>query len=197
VMIGSGTLDETAADHLFTGEHIYPKAAELYRNYRREVLGKASPPETVVVSASGVLNLGRAVFRTPGMRARILTTAVGGERLRAAGVERLSTTEVRVLSDAGALLAPAAMLEDLRAGAGAGLLLHEGGPTLFGQFVSAGLVDEFFLTLAPQIAGRNPEHPRPAMVSGIEFSPESAPWLRIVSVKQGGDHLYLRYARNW
>jgi riboflavin biosynthesis pyrimidine reductase len=59
--------------------------------------------------------------------------------------------------------------------------------------VAASLVDEFFLTMAPQIAGRNLERPRPAMVWGTEFLPETAPWLNILGVKQSGDHLYLRY----
>jgi riboflavin biosynthesis pyrimidine reductase len=66
----------------------------------------------------------------------------------------------------------------LRTTLGVHLLLHKGGPTLFGQFVAAGLIDEFFLTLAPQIAGRIVERPRPAMISGTEFFPDTAPWLK-------------------
>jgi len=37
-----------------------------------------------------------------------------------------------------------------RPGRFAGFLLHEGGPTLFGQFLAAEAVDELFLTLSPQ-----------------------------------------------
>jgi len=73
-------------------------------------------------------------------------------------------------------------------------LLHEGGPGLFGSFVGEGLVDEFFLTIAPQLAGRKPETKRPGMIEGVEFLPRNAPWLELVSVKQSGDHLYLRHA---
>jgi riboflavin biosynthesis pyrimidine reductase len=73
------------------------------------------------------------------------------------------------------------------------LLLHEGGPTLFGHFLAARLVDELFLTLAPQIAGRNGEHPRPGLVADAEFVPETAPWLTLVIAKQQQSHLYLRY----
>jgi riboflavin biosynthesis pyrimidine reductase len=193
VMVGSGTLHATAPDHLWIPEYMYPKAAEAYRIYRQTVLGKPAYPSTVIVSASGVVDLERAAFRTPGIKVQIVTTLKGRDRLIAAGVDRLDTTEVTVLDDSDLLVAPATILKFLRTTKGVCLLLHEGGPTLFGQFVAAGLVDEFFLTLAPQIAGRNRERPRPAMVWGTEFLPETAPWLNILGVKQSGDHLYLRY----
>jgi len=77
---------------------------------------------------------------------------------------------------------------------GVRLLLHEGGPGLFGSFVAEGLVDEFFLTIAPHLAGRTVGTIRPGMVEGVEFLPRNAPWLDLLSVKQSGDHLYLRHA---
>jgi len=43
----------------------------------------------------------------------------------------------------------------------------KGGATLFGHFMAQGLVDEVFLALAPQIAGRTSERPRPGMVAGV------------------------------
>jgi riboflavin biosynthesis pyrimidine reductase len=193
IMVGSGTLHATAADHLWIPEYIYPEAAEAYKIYRQTVLRKPDYPSTVIVSANGVVDLDRAVFRTSGINVQIVTTRKGRDRLIAAGVDRLGTTEVTVFDDSDLLIAPAAILKFLRTAKGVRLLLHEGGPTLFGQFVAAGLVDEFFLTVAPQIAGRNLERPRPAMVWGTEFLPETAPWLRILSVKQNGDHLCLRY----
>lgn len=193
IMVGSGTLHATAPDHLWIPEFMYSKAAEVYRIYRQTVLRKPDYPSTVIVSASGVVDLERAVFRTPGIVVQIVTTLKGRDRLIAAGVDRLGTTEVTVLDDSDLLVAPAAMLKFLRMTKGVRLLLHEGGPTLFGQFVAAGLVDELFLTMAPQIAGRNLERPRPAIAWGTEFLPETAPWLRILGVKQSGDHLCLRY----
>ena len=81
---------------------------------------------------------------------------------------------------------------------GVSLLLNEGGPTLFGRFVANGCVDELFLTIAPQVAGRNRQPLRPGFIAGVEFLPEAAPWLDIVSVKERGNHLYLRYsAGSW
>ena len=78
---------------------------------------------------------------------------------------------------------------------GVRMLLHEGGPTLFGQFLAAEAVDELFMTLSPQIAGRKADAIRPALVQGVEFVPERAPWFQLLSLKQKAEHLYLRYRR--
>ena len=54
-------------------------------------------------------------------------------------------------------------------------------------------VDELFLTLSPQIAGRTARTNRPGIVRGVEFVPNSAPWYQLLSLRQRADHLYLRY----
>jgi riboflavin biosynthesis pyrimidine reductase len=66
---------------------------------------------------------------------------------------------------------------------------------LFGQFLAAEAVDELFLTLSPQIAGRKTDTARPGIVQGMEFLPAMAPWFHLLSVKQMAEHLYLRYQR--
>jgi hypothetical protein len=60
--------------------------------------------------------------------------------------------------------------------------------------VANGCVDELFHTLALQAAGRNRQPLRPGLVAGVEFLPEAAPRLDIVSVKERGNYLYLRYS---
>lgn len=197
VMIGAGTLHATDASHSWTADAIYPEAGKLYDVYRKAVLGKPKPPETIVVSASGVVDLERPMFHTSTIAIRIITTAKGRDRLRSIGAHKLPATELTVLDSSAQLIAPDTILEFLRAQCGVSLLLHEGGSTLFGEFVAARLVDEFFLTVAPQIAGCTPDKPRPTLVSGTEFQPETAPWLRVLSVKQSGDHLYLRYGSGY
>ena len=191
-MMGSGTLHDTAPDHLFVADRVYPEARDLYARYRSEILQKKVPPLHVVVSGSGRIDLTRAVFRTPGIRTLIVTTKAGGDLLAASGAGSLVSTEVRPLD--GPNIAPAAILELLHAEFGVSMLLHEGGPTLFGKFVADGCVDELFLTIASQVAGRNTPPPRPGLIAGVRFSPETAPWLDLVSVKQRGNHLYLRYS---
>ena len=42
---------------------------------------------------------------------------------------------------------------------GASRVLVEGGATLNGELIPLGLVDEYFLTLAPRIAGGDSAHP--------------------------------------
>jgi hypothetical protein len=56
------------------------------------------------------------------------------------------------------------------------------------------LLDELFLTLAPQVAGRDTSTERPGLVTGQRFAPEHPLWGTLVSVKRGGNHLFLRYA---
>jgi riboflavin biosynthesis pyrimidine reductase len=73
------------------------------------------------------------------------------------------------------------------------LLLHEGGPTTFGQFLAANMIDELFLTLASQIAGRQSLAQRPSIAGETLFSPEMAPWFGLRSIKRAWDHLLLRY----
>ena len=174
---------------------MYRDAAALYEQFRKEVLAKPEPPFNVIVSGSGRVDLSRRMFQSGDVPVRIVTTSKGADRLRVAGASVLPTTEVLVLNHSDGAITPATMLEALHAQCGVRMLLHEGGPTLYGEFIRAGLVDEMFVTLAPQLAGSSPAMPRPNMVWGTEFIPENAPQLRIVSAKQSADHLYLRYAR--
>ena len=93
-------------------------------------------------------------------------------------------------------MAPLAILQIAQSQLGVRTLLHEGGPTLFGQFLAAEAVDELFLTLSPQIAGREGDAIRPGLVEGIEFMPDRSPGFQLLSVKQRAEHLYLRYGRS-
>jgi hypothetical protein len=65
---------------------------------------------------------------------------------------------------------------------------------LQGDFFAGPVLDELFLTLAPQIAGRDEEFDRPGLVMGKRFAPENPLWGALVSVKRGENHLFLRYA---
>jgi hypothetical protein len=54
-------------------------------------------------------------------------------------------------------------------------------------------LDELFLTLAPQIAGRDRSVERPGLVAGKRFAAEHPLWGTLIGVKRGGSHLFLRY----
>ncbi len=195
VMVGASTLREAGRRHVLTAQSVSPSASAAYERYRQHVLRKPPYPISVIVSGSGSVDLELATFCAPEARAIIITTDAGKDRLCAKGVEALPSTEVRVIPAAANLLPAPAILDLLWREFGVRLLLHEGGPGLFGTFAAAGLVDEFFLTIAPQLAGRTSGTRRPGMVEGVEFQPQNAPWLELLSVKQSGDHLYLRHSR--
>jgi riboflavin biosynthesis pyrimidine reductase len=194
VMVGAGTLRDVSVKSLWTPEYVYPDAKHLYAEYRA-ALGKPEYPLLVIVSGSGQLELERAIFRTPAMRTVVITTAAGKDELTRRGAATLSSVEVHTLDPGDGGIAPDATLQLLQSQYGVKTLLHEGGPTLFGQFLAAEAVDELFLTLSPQIAGRKGDATRPAVVQGVEFVPDSAPWFELVSVKEKAAYLYLRYRR--
>jgi hypothetical protein len=50
------------------------------------------------------------------------------------------------------------------------------------------------LPLAPQVAGRDGHIERGGIVAGKIFAPEHPLWGKLLSVKLGGSHLFLRYA---
>jgi len=195
VMIGAGTLHEVSAKGLWTPESTYPDAKRLYAEYRVNALHKPEYPLLVIVSGSGQLELDRAIFRTTLMRTVVITTSAGRDELRRRGAATLDSVEIQALNSSSGSIAPRAILQLLQSQFGVKTLLHEGGPTLFGQFLAADAVDELFLTLSPQIAGRERDITRPALVQGVQFLPDSAPWYQIVSVKEQAAYLYLRYRR--
>lgn len=192
VVFGSGTLHEDSG-HVRIPEFIYPPAKDLYLAFRQKVLKKPNHPLNVVITGSGKINLVEPTFHTPELRTLIITTKDGRNRLERDHGDALSLTEVRAISE-GNTVSPAAILELLYEEFGVRLLLHEGGPTLFGEFLTAGLVDELFLTLAPQVAGRTAAIPRPGFAERSAFLPQAAPWFELVSLKVAQDDLFLRFA---
>ena len=144
----------------------------------------------MIVTGTGRLDLAGAVFHTPRTRVLILTTEQGKQRLSRSGSEALALVEVKALSTADQGISPSAILTLLKQEAGVELLLHEAGPTLFGEFLAGRFIDEVFLTVAPQIAGRVAAHPRPGLVATVEFSPAAAPWWELLSAKRASDYLF-------
>jgi riboflavin biosynthesis pyrimidine reductase len=195
VMVGAGTLNDVSAKSLWTPEYVYPDAKRLYAEYRVNALHKPEYPLLVIVSGSGQLELERAIFRTPAMRTVVITTSAGRDELTRRGTAASGSVEVHALDSSSGSIAPQAILQLLQSQFGVKTLLHEGGPTLFGRFLAADVVDELFLTLSPQIAGRKGDVIRPSVVQGVEFAPDSAPWFQVVGVKQQAAYLYLRYRR--
>jgi riboflavin biosynthesis pyrimidine reductase len=185
VLVGAGTVRAAPHDS-WTPDAIFPPAASEYARIRRRE-GLARQPLTVVVTGSGDLDLGHPGFSaTPIL---IATTPDGARRL---GQPPAANVEVAQMS--GPSIAAAELLA-LLARRGVGLVLCEGGPQLLAALVGADLVDELFLTVAPQIAGRSSGVPRPGLVEGLAFHAAQAPWWQLRSVDRAGSHLFLRYGR--
>jgi riboflavin biosynthesis pyrimidine reductase len=193
IVVGAGTLRDVSAKSLWTPEDVYPNAKHLYAEYRASVQHKSEYPLFVIVSGSGQLELERAIFRTPAVCTVVITTSAGRDELTRRGATTLGSVEIHALDSSSGRITPQAILQLLQSQFGVKMLLHEGGPTLFGQFLAAEVVDELFLTLSPQIAGRKGDATRPAVVQGMEFTPNSAPWFQMVSAKERAAYLYLRY----
>lgn len=195
IIVGARTVHDVSPKSLWIPEYTYPDAKLLYAEYRLNVLHQSEYPLLVIVSGSGRLELERAVFRTPGVHTVVITTSAGKDELTRRGATTLGPVEVHALNSSGGNIAPLSILRLLNLQFGVRMLLHEGGPTLFGQFLAAEAVDELFLTLSPQIAGRRGDAIRPALVQSVEFVPDSAPLFQLLSVKQKAEELYLRYRR--
>lgn len=198
VIIGSGTLHQDPG-HVRTALHIYPDLAGDFAALRQQYGQREANPLNVVVSASGQVDLDEPTFHQPDLRALIATTPAGQARL--AGVTLPPQTEVRAIpaitsggGDEAQGVDPSGLLALLGQEYGVRLALHEGGPHLIAAFLAAGLLDELFLTLAPQFAGRDVGRERPALLEGHAFAAGAAPWADLLSVKRAEAHLFLRYS---
>lgn len=189
VMVGAGTLHADSG-HIRTPSFIYPEAGDLYAAFRAQASGRRTHPLNVIVTGTGCLDLSEPTFHTPDLETLIVTTAEGERRLRSDHGQGLRVTQVRALAEGGPV-PPAAVTGVLQRDFGVELLLHEGGPRLLGAFLATGSVDELFLTVAPQVAGREVTR-RPGLAEGTAFLPETAPWFDLESVKRGSNHLFLR-----
>lgn len=189
VLAGSGTLRGDPG-HVRIPELIYPDGKDLYAALRKK-LGKPPLPLNVILTASGRVDLNEPTFHTDGLQAVIVTTEEGMARIESGRSDR-SHVAVRSTGERGST-SPEKVLKILYDEFQVRLLLHEGGPTIFGEFLAAKLIDELFLTLAPQIAGRGRNIQRPSLAGESLFLVETAPWLSLASIKRGSDHLLLRY----
>lgn len=197
VIIGSGTLGVDRR-HVWTAEAIFPKLADEYRRLRT-ALGKHGAPLNVIVSGSGGIDLRLPVFASGKVQALIVTTDAGARRLRRQKAP--DSVEIRAIRQSagaerhGASAIPArAILDEVRRVSRGKRILVEGGPRLLGDFYAEGLLDEQFLTLAPQIAGRKGGDRRLGLVMGKAFAPRDPLWGKLIDLRRGGSHLFLRYS---
>jgi riboflavin biosynthesis pyrimidine reductase len=188
VIVGAGTL-RSVHQHRWTAQYIYPPLTDAYQQLRSS-LCKSAPPLNVIVTSRGEVNLDLPVFRSGEVPVLLVTTVQGAERIHE---QRLPpSVQLSVVQNTGPLSARA-ILEAVHLARQCEVILVEGGPHIMGDFFAEQCLDELFLTLAPQIAGRDGHIERPGLVMGKRFAPEHPLWGTLVGLKRAGSHLFLRY----
>lgn len=188
VVVAAGTL-RAEPFHIWTAETIAPQFGAAYAQ-TRDLLGKSQPPLTVMVTSSGNLDLRLPVFQSGKTDVCIAAPEAVAKTIQ----ERNPPSHVRVVGLAGektvSIRAVLLAAQQLRQ---SDVILCEGGPHLMGDFLAERCLDELFLTLAPQVAGRDDPAQRPGFASGHTFAPERPLWSALADVRRVGSHLFLRY----
>lgn len=190
VIVGSGTL---AADpkHLWTPQAICPELADDYRRLAK-AMAKPRAALNVIVSAAGAVNLRLPVFSSGKVAAMIITTARGAKRLCRQRVP--DTVQIHAIQRRSGEISAAEILRAVDRAITGKRVLVEGGPRLLATFYKERLVDEQFLSLAPQLAGREMGDARMGLVMGKTFAPRDPLWGRLTDARQGSRLLFLRYS---
>ena len=186
VVIGAGNLRATPG-HQWTPAAVAGEDAAAVEAYRFARTGSAGPPPLVVVSLSGDLPAHVALDH-PATSVAVITTAAGGSRVRTA---HSRATVIEAGDQDG--ISGAEVVAAVTGALGPGLLLCEGGPSLFGRLIADRAVHELFLTISPRVAGRDHDHPRPGIVDGWAATPDALRRSALESVRRSDDHLFLRY----
>jgi riboflavin biosynthesis pyrimidine reductase len=190
VIVGSGTL---AADpeHVWTPEAICP---ELKSDYRRleATLRKSAAALNVIVSAAGTVDLRLPVFASGKVPALVVTTSRGAKQL----LKRKIPDSVRIhtLRRSSKEIPAREILAVVGRYITGRRILVEGGPRLLAAFYKERLLDEQFLSLAPQISGRQLGDSRMSLVMGETFAPQDPLWGKLVDARAGARLLFLRYS---
>jgi riboflavin biosynthesis pyrimidine reductase len=183
LVIGSGTMN-AAPRSLWSPEQAYPAAAAAYAELRTR-LGYPVELELAILTAGGTVDPAHPAFAAGAI---VLTTDAAAERLTAelpaaATVLSLGADEeidVRTAFD---------VLRDR----GHRRILSEGGPSVFGSLLEAGLIDELFLTVSPLLFGRIPAEERYGLVERADLLPGGPASARLLGVRRDKSHLFLRY----
>lgn len=175
IVVGAGTV---------RAEGYGPMVMDEQQVQWRRHAGLAEHPVFAMVSGRLDLDPGHRIFTEAPVRPIVITTGASpADRREALG----QVADVLVCGDDS--LDPVAVLDALTA-RGLTQVHCEGGPSLFGAFASAGMVDELCLTLSPQLVGGDAGR----ILAGD--LPEGAPrGLTLANVLRSTDALLLRYTR--
>lgn len=143
------------------GPTTVPEQLETYRPWEEEREGRPFLAMNFVATLDGRATIGGRsgpigsdtdTEMLVGLRTRFDAVMIGAGTKRAEGYENVSRRLVVVESGPDGRTDLPALLRTLHE-EGVRALLCEGGPTLHGALMAAGLVDELFLTTAPKLSG--------------------------------------------
>jgi len=189
IIIGSKNL-ATSPKHIWTPERVFPELAEEYRELRRK-MGKEETPLNVIVTANPKLDETLPIFQSGNVNVLIVSTAKGVKQIPK---EKFPKWVSIVEAGNGSLLSAKEILNAvMNARPKASIILLEGGPNLMGTFFAEKALDELFLTLSPQVAGRADTPERLGLVAGKILAPDNPSWGKLLEIKKAENHLFLRY----
>jgi riboflavin biosynthesis pyrimidine reductase len=177
VMVGAGTARTERYRRLL------PDAS---RRRRRRERGLSEEPLACIVSGRLDLPADLPLLADPAARVVIITASAASLPATGAQIDYVRAGREDRVDLAGALA-------ELGARFAARTVLCEGGPHLNSGLFAAGLVDELFLSLSPELAGgeSRPEE-RLRIVSGPELEPPVE--LKLAGALRSDSRLFLRYA---
>ena len=150
---------------------------------RRLAAGSSESPIKVTITASGDLDPSASFFTTGAVQKIVYTPSTAAAKTMDA------VGNVSEVVDAGDPLTLHTVLTDL-ADRGVRRLMVEGGGTMHTQFLSAGLVDEIHLVVAPFFVG---DSTAPRFVGDAQFTQNPSNRMELTEATQIGDVVLLRY----
>ena len=148
-------------------------------------------PLAIIVTDTGNIPLEEHLIVKGGQEVLILLS----DAVREGVAERLSKLArvMRAPADPTGAVDLGKALAALRAGRGVESVVVEGGPGLNHALFSRNLVDDLFLTVAPELLGGTPTQ-TPTLLRGPEIPIGERPTLELVSVHLADGELFLRYS---
>ena len=183
VLIGSGTL-RASPTSLFMPSGPYPEGTETFAEIRR-TRNRPDEPVLAVLTASGQIDASHPALERGAV---VLTTDTGARVLE----RRLPDACDIVPLGSARSVDPRRAIDELLV-RGHRVILSEAGPHAFGSLLTAGVVDELFLTLSPALVGRGEGATRLGLIEGHDVLSRSISARRLLSVRRDGAHLFVRY----
>jgi len=187
-LIGANTLREEPGTDARGAD--YGIDDEQLRVYREETLGLGKQ-KIVVLTGSGNIDATLRVFDSPRVEPWIVTSAEGEKNLRSQLKVSGREGTIKIVSlGAGKRVDLATAAQLLWQEHGIRTLLCEGGPALYAELLKKHLIDEDFRTISLQVLGKStkPGIDRPTTYGDVSYTPESAPWFRLISMHYALPH---------